>query len=170
MTKQLVTSRSKHLGLLSPKYPCGVCGRLIADVTKGKHLASRLCAAYARTRELQRTGYIRCKSSARPIECAGISVVRDLTVYVSPGTAARGDPQFHVIKVPWAPCWAVLIAESCGRLPYQEYKRNQLRRKLMISAAYDPSWRDTLEAIYKLGGDQKAIDEIVHKAAMRFRK
>jgi hypothetical protein len=137
---------------------------------KEKHLASRLCAAYARTRELQRTGYIRCKSSARPVECAGVEVVRDLTVYTSPGTAARGDPQFHVIKVPWAPCWAVLVAESCGRLPYQEYKRNQLRRKLLMDAAYDESWRTTLEAIYKLGGDQKAIDEIVHRAAKRFRK
>ena len=153
-----------------PKYPCEVCGRLISDVMKEKHQASRLCAAYARTQELRRAGYIRCKSSARPIACAGIDVVRDPTAYTSPGTATHEYPQFHVLRVPWAPCWAVLVAEACGRLPFQEYKCNQLRRKLLIDAAADPSWRDTLEAIYKLGGDQKAIDEMVHKAANRLRK
>lgn len=147
-----------------PKRPCEVCGRHIANVMKEKHRASQLCGAYARTQKLRQAGYIRCKSSARPIECAGVDVVRDLTVYTSPGTVVRGDPQFHVIKVPWAPCWAVLVAEACGRLPHQEYKRNQLRRKLLMSAAYDEPWRQTLEAIYKLDGDQKAIDDMVHAA------
>jgi len=148
-----------------PKYPCEICGLLIANATKEKHVVSNLCAAYARTQELRRAGYMRCKSSARPIECAGIEVARDLTVYTQVGMAYP----HHVLRVPWAPCWAVLVAEACGRLPFQEYKRNQLRRKLLIDAATDPSWRDTLEAIYKLGGDQKAIDEMVHRAANRLR-
>jgi hypothetical protein len=149
----------------APRHPCEICGCSITDAGKDKHRDGRLCQALVRTRRLERSGYVRCKSSARPIQCAGVVVERGPTVYTSPDTPTVYC--YHVIEVPWAPCWAVLVAESCGRLPYPEYKRNKYRRVLLVDAAYDESWRTTLEAIYKLGGDQKAVDQIVHKAVQR---